>query len=292
MTGNLGIYHDGWLANTQVRRRPWQAQPPAGSNFSNYPWELYDLKHDYSQSQDLASLYPEKLSELKTLWMEEARRNQVLPVQDSLGFARAMQNLVPHASKQLSFSYWGGDLNINEGKAPSLTARSFSISADIDVPSTTSTGVLLARGSWFGGWSFYLKDGRPVAYEALSTQPGQQWRIAATEPIPAGPAHIRFDFTMDAPSGLGKGGTMTIRVNGHEVAQGRIEKTVLSSAGTNGETFDIGEDTGVPVTDDYPGAGRYPGRIDKIQVELAPLDLKALRDAALAAEVNARQHAQ
>lgn len=292
MTGNLGIYHDGWLANTKVRRLPWQQKAPEGASFENYEWELYDLKHDYSQSQDLATRYPAKLESMKALWLEEARRNQVLPVQDELGFSRAMQSVATHSPPQLSFSYWGGGLSVADGRAPSFTARSFSITADIEVPTNGSTGVLLARGSWFGGWSFYLKDGRPVAFEALSTQPGEQWKIEASQPIAAGPARIRFDFAMDAPVGLGKGGTLTISVDNRQVAQGRIERTILSSAGTNGESFDIGQDTGVPVTDDYPANGRYPGRIDKVQVDLAPIDFKALQAAAAAAEADARRRAQ
>ncbi|MBV9592438.1 MAG: arylsulfatase [Actinobacteria bacterium] len=292
MTGNLGIYHDGWLANTKVRRLPWEQMAPEGATFSNYQWELYDLKHDYSQSQNLAARYPDKVEKMKALWLAEAKRNQVLPVQDALGFARAMQGIEAHAPEQLSFSYWGAGLSVADGVAPSFTARSFSITADVEVPAANTTGVLLARGSWFGGWSFYLKDGRPVAYEALSTQPGHQWKVASAEPLGPGPAELRFDFTMDTPFGLGKGGTMKISVNGLQVAEGRIERTILSSAGTNGESFDIGHDTGVPVTDDYAATGRFPGRIVKVQVDLAPIDIKALKAAAEAAEASARRRSQ
>jgi arylsulfatase len=124
--------------------------------------------------------------------------------------------------------------------------------------------VLLANGSWFGGWAFYLDKGRVVALEAASQKEDDTFRVQSKAPLPAGPATIRYDFTSDG--GIGAGGTMRISVDGKELASGRFARTILVTAGL-GETFDIGIDTGAPVTDAYKDEGRFSGEIEKVVVE-------------------------
>lgn len=266
MVGNRSIYHDGWMAGTTPIRGPWQMFPePKEDAETGYRWELYNLDKDFSQAHDLAAQYPEKLKELQDLWWQEAERNQVLPVDNRNGPGRAEEGKRALGASRNSFTYWGKDISVAAMAAPSFAMRSFSITADVVVPKS-GQGVLLAVGSWFGGWSFYLDQGRPVAYEAVSMRPEHQFKIAASQAIAAGPAQVRFDFDYDG-GGIGRGGLMRVSVDGREVARGRIERTILVPAGL-GESFDIGFDSGAPVTDAYQGEGRFNGEIRKVQVDL------------------------
>jgi arylsulfatase len=278
MIGNRGIYQDGWLANTVPRRMPWSTYTPPGDAAKDYTWELYDLTHDYSQAHNLAAAMPDKLKQLQDVWGQEAERNNVYPLDDRYGVARSVPDRLEHMSKATDFTYWGKDVSVSELTGPSFAGRSFSITAAITVPKAGTTGVIAAGGSWFGGWAFYLKDGKPAAYEAYSQEPGEQYRIAATRALPAGKATVRYDFDSDG-GGVGKGGLMRISVDGKEVARGRVEKTISIYAGL-GETFDIGSDTGTPVSEDYPGQGRFAGEIEKVSIHLEPFGKGAASGAA------------
>jgi arylsulfatase A-like enzyme len=279
MIGNRAMYQDGWIASTTPRRMPWSQVTPTGDTITDYQWELYDLRHDYSQAHNLAAIQPEKLKQLQDLWLTEAQRNKVFPVDDSFGSGRSRQAILAGMSRRTDFTYWGKDISVGERIQPTFAGRSFSVTATVTLPSTDVTGVMLATGSWFGGWSFYFKDGRPVAYEAFSENPGEQYRVAATEKLPTGQAVIRYDFDYDG-GGLGLGGLMRISVDGKEVARGRIERTITATAGS-GETFDIGLDSGVPVSDEYEREGRFPGDIAKIEVHLGAFALKSALEKAL-----------
>jgi arylsulfatase len=265
--GNRAIYQDGWIASTTPRRMPWSNVTPPGNPATDYNWELYDLSHDFSQAHDLARAEPAKLKELQDVFQQEAERNNVLPLDDSFGLPRSLKDRLQHMSRRTDFTYWGKGVSVSDQVEPSFAGRSFTLTATVTVPTARTTGVLAAAGSWFGGWSFYLKDGKPVAYESFSPAKADQFRIAASQAVKPGPAVIKFDFASDG--GLGKGGVMHISVDGKEVAQGRIDRTITVTAGL-GETFDIGADTGAPVTDDYAAPGEYPGNIQKVDVHLAP----------------------
>lgn len=278
--GNRAIYQDGWMASTTPRRMPWSQVTPPGDPDTSYNWELYDLRHDYSQAHDLAAAQPAKLKALQDLWWKEAERNNVLPLDDSFGLARSMQDRLAHMSRRTDFTYWGKDISVGEQVGPSFAGRSFSVTATVRIPSAGLTGVLAAAGSWFGGWSFYLKDGRPVAYESFSQRPEDQFRIAADVQLAPGPATIRYDFDYDG-GGIGRGGLMRISVDGKEVARGRIEKTITVPAGL-GETFDIGLDSGAPVSEEYGSEGRFAGDIDSLAVHLGPLAFLGAVDGAAA----------
>jgi arylsulfatase A-like enzyme len=264
ITANRGIYHDGWLANTTPRRMPW-AEAPAGDDVTTYNWELYDLTHDYSQAHDLAASQPAKLRELQAMWMEEAKRNNVFPL-DSRFTARAGDPGPQIGPRRTDFVYWGADTRVAQSVAPNLGGRSFTLTANVRIPSTGASGVVVATGSWFGGWSFYLQDGRPVVHESLSTKSQDQFQIEAHDPVPAGDAVLRYEFAADHV-GADTGGEMRILVNGVEVASGRIERTIRGTAGI-GETFDIGRDTGAPVVDAYSNEGWFQGEISKVEVTL------------------------
>jgi arylsulfatase len=268
MLGNRAIYKDGWLANTVPARVPWEFGAASKDTYGDYKWQLYDLRHDYSQSHDLAAQHPDKLKELQELFLAEARRNQVLPMDDRLDLARASAAGQHYDTPHTHFEYWGKQLSVNKEVAPKFTARSFSVEAELKLPSDLVTGPILARGSWFGGWGFYLKDGKPTALVVRSEWAQDQFKIVADKALPAGPATVRFDFTYDGGGPL-KGGMMCITVNGARAGCGRVATTPSADAG-QGETLDIGQDTGAPVTDDYSQTAIFPGDILKVTVDTAP----------------------
>jgi arylsulfatase len=276
MLGYRGIYHDGWLANTKVRRLPWMQGKPDGTAETSYQWELYDLKHDFSQAHDLAAMQPAKLKEMQDLWMQEAKANQVLPIDDDFGVRRSLAHTIAYANPRTDFTYWGKDISIAQGTAPSLALRSFTVEAKINVTAARQTGVLVADGSHFGGWAFYLKDGVPVAYEAISPNPGDSYRVAGSQTLPKGAATLTFQFDRDPqPAG---GGTMHILVDGKPAGEGHVDRTINITAGL-GESFDIGSDTGATVSDEYPGAGAFAGDIDSVTVHLGPVMMPKMMDA-------------
>jgi len=270
--GNRAIYHDGWLANTTPRNMPWAtARSRPNSDVLTYQWELYDLKADYSQAHDLAGKYPERLTAMQHLFDVEARKNNVYPIQDSGLRYRAVQTAMAMRDFRFHYVFWGKDISLPNATAPAIFALPFSIDARVEIPRSGANGVIVAAGSLFGGWSFYLKDGKPMAYASASNLPGMQTRIAAKTRLPPGENELRFDFT---PSG--GGGELTIWSSGVEVAQGTISHRPTIMAGVT-ETFDIGRDRGVPVTDDYHNEGIFSGDIEKVEVNLQrPASLASL----------------
>jgi arylsulfatase len=262
MLGNRAIYHDGWMASTTPPHGPWMMDSAKPLEPDEYQWELYDLTNDFSQAHDLAAQQPAKLKALQQLWLQEAGRNNALPVDTRNGMLRAMSGR-PFPQAKI-FTYWGRDISVPQKSAPMVAGHSFSITADVILPANAN-GVLLANGSWFGGWAFYLEQGRVTALEAASQKDSDQFRVQSAVALPAGPVKIRYDF--DSDGGYGVGGTMRISVDDKEVARGRIDRTILVTAGL-GETFDIGIDTGAPVTDAYKDEGRFNGEINKVVVEL------------------------
>ncbi len=262
MIGTRAIYHKGWLASTTPARVPWRMGQSDRSPMA-YDWELYDLAKDFAQANNLAARYPDKLKELQALWTAEARKNNVFPLDDRQTLDRSASARIAFAPRRKSFTYWGKGISVAEATAPMIRGRSFRIVADVDVPAGGGNGALVALGSKFGGWSFYLKDGKPAVHMALSQQPRHQFDIAANVPVAAGPAQIVYEFDYDG-GGFGRGGLMRISHNGREVARGRIERTILIPAGL-GETFDIGDDTGATVID-YPKGRVFDGAIRKVEV--------------------------
>jgi arylsulfatase len=278
MLGNRAIYQDGWLANTTPKRLPWGGLYKSdGHADSSYTWELYDLARDYSQSHNVAAEHPDKLKALEALFDKEAKANNVYPLDDSLNLDRFHAAAKAHRSPNPVYEYWGPDISVGNEVMPPILGRSFSIDADVVIPQGGAEGVLVAAGSKFGGWGFFLRNGVPVALQSMSPQARYQFRIAGTTPIPPGPARIHFDFAYDG-GGPGRGGTMTIGVNGRQVAQGRIDRTINLLAERD-DTFDIGFDAGTPVSDEYVGGGRFTGDIRKVTVTIAGADPLAGRPA-------------
>jgi arylsulfatase len=267
MLGNRALYRGGWLVNTTPRRMPWMKSPPEPRG-EEYRWELYDLNRDFSQAHDLAEAQPERLAAMQAAWWQEAERNQVLPVDDDMRSRdRVATQAGALAGRPSHFTYWSPDTSVGSDSAPVLGGRSFTVTAHVKVPPKGGEGVLVASGSRFAGFSFYLEKGRPVALYAFSHEARDCFEIAGAVRVPPGEAELRCDFEYDG-GGLQKGGLLRIRVNGEEVASGRIGRTFLMPAGI-GETFDVGRDTGLTVTPRY--AGEFNGEIRRVDVDLGPL---------------------
>jgi arylsulfatase A-like enzyme len=263
IAGTKAIYHRGWLANTAPMRMPWDERPAPPKAET---WEIYDLRRDFSQSRDLAKSQPKKLAEMVGLWEAEARRNKVYPVDDRPNTLRgAATRAFRYSAGKTEFTYWGGEVSVASSAAPSFVGRSFSVEAEVDGPADAN-GALAAMGSWFGGWGFYLDKGRPVAVQAYSQLPGDAFKVVADSGVPAGASKVRFDFASDG--GPYAGGELSISIDGRKVGQGRIPKTIAQIAG-NGETLDIGRDTGVPVSEDF-GRAPFTGAIRRVDVKLGP----------------------
>lgn len=260
LLGNRAIYHQGWLASTTPGRMPWQDESTSAPE--DYPWELYNLTTDFSQSKNLAAEQPEKLADMKALWEQEAKRNNVYPLRASLNYKHAAKyRYAPPPRK--NWLFWGGDVSLAWGSQPMLSGRNFIVQAEVGLAKKTS-GVILATGSHIGGWSFYLHKGVPVVYHAASQQGEQHYRIAAKAPLPAGDASLRFEYSSDKPQPM-VGGTVKIWSGDALLAEGRIEGTALMANGFT-ETFDIGRDTGAAVSPDYDREGHFDGTIHKVEV--------------------------
>ena len=262
---NRSIYHDGWLAGT-VHRAPWEFKSRA--TLANDKWELYDVSKDFSLCNDLSAKMPGKLKEMQELFMKEAVKYNVLPLDDR-SIERLNAALVGRPDimqGRTSLTVHEGMTGMSENVFISIKNHSFSVTAQTQIPDGGADGVLLAQAGRFGGWSFYLKDGKPTfTYNWLGEE---KYTIAGPDPVPLGDVTLRFDFAYDG-GGAGKGGTGTISVNGMQVAQGRIERTQGFCFSAD-EGADVGCDLGTPVTEDYQVPAKFTGKIAAVIIEIKP----------------------
>ncbi|HJR82758.1 MAG TPA: arylsulfatase [Sphingomicrobium sp.] len=265
MFGNRGIYHEGWFART-IHRAPWQTSGmgPLASDV----WELFDVKSDFSLANDLAAKNPEKLKELQALFMKEAEKYNVLPIDD-----RTIERTNPQLAgrpdvlgDRKSLTLYEGMEGMLENTFMNTKNRSSKITAEIEVPAAGANGAILSQGGRFGGWSLYVKDGKPAyTYNFLGLS---RYTVESPEALPGGPATVVLDFAYDG-GGMGKGGQTRLLVNGKEVASGRVEKTQPNIFSAD-ETADVGIDNQTPVALGI-GIGaetRFTGRINKVMLEV------------------------
>jgi arylsulfatase len=262
--GNRSIYHDGWLAGT-VHRPAWDFLPK--TTLEKDTWELYDTRTDFSCSNNLADKNPAKLKELQDLFLKEAVKYQVLPLDDRV-LDRMNAELVgrPELMEgRTTFSLYPGMKGMTENVFINLKNKSHSITAEIEIPKSGASGVILCQAGRFGGWSLYLDEGVPkYTYNFLGLE---RYTVKASSALPAGKATIRFDFAYDG-GGVGKGGTGTITVDGNQVAEERIERTQRNVFSAD-ETADVGVDEATPVTEEYQeGNNHFTGTIHKVTVDL------------------------
>jgi arylsulfatase len=272
MFGNRAIYHEGWYART-IHRAPWEPKPRRA--LADDIWELYDTRADFSLVNDLAAKQPQKLAELRALFMQEAERNQALPIDDRV-FERIVAEMVGRPdlmAGRTSLTLAEGMTGMTENVFLNIKNKSKTITAEIEVPQGRANGTILAQGGRFGGWSLYVKDGVPAYdYNFLGLQ---RFSVAAKAPLAPGKVTLRFEFAYDG-GGLGKGGTGTLFVNGQKVAEGRIERTqpMIFSAD---ETADVGIDLATPVVETIgaEARSRFTGRIPKVTIEVRDAPAKS-----------------
>jgi arylsulfatase A-like enzyme len=261
--GNRAIYHDGWLAGT-VHRAPWEFQPR--HLLTEDHWELYDVRKDFSLSNDVAKANPKKLAEMQKLFMTEAVKYNVLPIDDRLleRFTASAVGRPDVMSGRTSLTLGEGMIGMMENVFIDIKNRSKTLTAEVEIPEGGANGVIIAQGGRFGGWSLYLKDGKPTyTYNFLGLN---QYTVSSPEALPAGKSTVVFDFAYDG-GGLGKGGTGTLTVNGRKVAEGRIDRTQPRIFSAD-ETADVGMDDATPVVAGL-GEGpktRFTGKIEKVTI--------------------------
>ncbi|WP_421740502.1 sulfatase-like hydrolase/transferase [Cellulomonas sp.] len=269
MFGNRGIYHRGWSAVTK-HRTPWIMVGGTVPAFDDDVWELYDGSVDFSQAHDLAAERPDLLAKLQRLWLIEATKYNVLPIDD-----RTSERLEPsmagrptllRGTSQLFFAGMG---RLSENSVVSMKNRSYSITAEVDVPGTGVHGVLIAQGGRFGGWSVWVDRGRlTYTYNVLGIQ---EFTVTADEPVPAGTHQLRMELAYDG-GGLAKGGDVTLYHDGTVVGSGRVGATqpMVFSAD---ETTDIGYESGTSVSSGYDArTSRFTGKIHWVQLDVGTDD--------------------
>jgi len=266
MFGNRAIYNNGWFART-IHRAPWENNnlPPLESDV----WDLYNVNEDFSLSNNLAAKYPEKVKDMESLFMWQAQKYHVLPIDDRT-IERTNAELAGRPDllgDRKSLTLYEGMEGMMENTFMNIKNKSFSITTEMVIPKGGAKGVILSQGGRFGGWSVYLKEGKPeFTYNFLGLE---RYIISSPEKLKEGSVTVKFDFVYDG-DGLGKGGKLTIYVNDKAVADGRVEKTQPNIFSAD-ETADVGLDNQTPVAEGIgygPEETKFTGKIDKIIVEV------------------------
>ena len=266
MFGNRAIYNNGWFART-IHRAPWE-----NNNLPDLDkdvWDLYHVDEDFSLTKNLATKYPEKLKEMQSLFMWQAQKYHVLPIDDRTieRTNAAIAGRPDLLGDRKSLTLYEGMEGMMENTFMNIKNKSFSITAELNIPKEGANGVILSQGGRFGGWSVYMKKGKPeFTYNFLGLE---RYVISSHKKLAEGPVTVKFDFVYDG-NGLGKGGKITIYINGKKSASGRVEKTqpFIFSAD---ETADVGLDNQTPVALGIgygPEETRFTGGIDKVVVEV------------------------
>jgi arylsulfatase len=279
MLGVQGLYNDGWMLSAVPKRPPWELLGTAILDpASAFKFELYDVRKDWTQYEDIAAQNPEKLREMTDLMFAEFAKYQVLPLDASVATRMVMPRPSLSAGRKV-FAYSGQpNTGIPRGTAPSLLNTSYTIIADIDVPEGGAEGMIVTDGGRFGGYGLYLLKGKPVFTWNLLDLKRIKWQ--SDEALAPGKHTLVFDFKYDALgfatlafnniSGIGRGGTGTFSVDSKAVATQTMERTVPLTLPWD-ETFDIGSDSGTPVDDaDYQVPFAFTGKIDKLTISIAP----------------------
>jgi arylsulfatase len=289
MMADRAIYHDGWIAGTKVMRAPWVNFPPKESAL-DYPWELYNLRNDWTQSEDLAAKNPAKLKEMQELFWKEAEKYQVLPLDKSM-VGRLITPRPSLTAGRTVFTWTRPLTGTPNGDAPAILNASYNFKAEIEVPQGGAEGMLITQGGRFGGYGFYLLKSKPVFLWNLVDLKRIRWEGPVLSP---GKHMLEFEFkyaglgagtmAFGSYSGLGQGGTGVLKVDGKDVATQKMEHTIPFILQWD-EALDIGSDTGTPVNDaDYKTPFAFTGKLNKITLtidrpKLSPEDIKKLEAA-------------
>jgi arylsulfatase len=292
MMGQYALYHEGWLLSTKVNRAPWEAFGAANPDpLNNQVLELYDLSKDFSQSQNIADKHPDKLASMKQMFIAEARKYQVFPMDASVA-ARIVAPRPNITAGRTEFVYTWPMVGLPQGDSPFLLNSSYTISAEIEVPNGGAEGMLLTSGGRFAGYGFYLLDSKPVFLWNLINLNRIKWE--AKDALAPGKHTVAFDFKYDGlgvgtlafnnMSGLGRSGTGTLSVDGNAVQTIAMPNTLPMILQWD-ESFDVGSDTLTGVNDaDYKPPFAFTGKLDKLTIkidrpQLSPDDIKKLETA-------------
>ena len=260
MYGNRAIYKDGWKAVTiHGNRMPWDF---AGTYpFDDDVWELYNVKEDFTESNDLSQKFPEKLEELKAAWEEEAWKYNVFPLYDDLG-ARFSNVAKIYAPQRKEFVFYPpGAVRISEPYSPPVKNKNHSITAYVDMPKEGASGVLVAAGGLYGGYTLYVKDNRLVyEYNAYNED---RFTIKSNTALPKGEVVLKAVYDVNED----KTAVVTLFVNGEQVGQGPVNRTHPGQYSLS-ETFDVGQDTGTPVSKHFTRENKFTGNLDRLVVTL------------------------
>jgi arylsulfatase len=306
MMGQWALYHDGWFLSTKVNRAPWEAFGVANPDpLNNQVLELYNLDSDFSQTANVADQHPDKVQELKKLFIEEAKKYQVFPMDASVA-ARIIAPRPNITAGRKEFDYTRPMIGLPQGDSPLLLNTSYTITADIDVPEGGAEGMILTSGGRFGGYGFYLLKGKPVFLWNLVDLKRIKWE--GSDALTPGKHVVEFDFKYDGlgtgtlvynnMSGLGKGGTGTLSVDGKVVATQEMKHTLPMILQWD-ESFDIGSDTLTGVNDaDYLPPFALTAKLNKLTLKvdrpkLTEEQIKKLENAeAIAVDGNPIHHMQ
>jgi arylsulfatase A-like enzyme len=291
MMGQWALYHDGWLLSTKVDRAPWDAFSPANPDpLNKQVFQLYDLSKSWNQSVDIAAQHPDKVKQMRKMFVEEAKKYQVFPLDASVG-ARVAARRPSLTAGRSELVYTRPMTGTPQGDAPYLLDTSYSLTADITVPEGGAEGMIATSGGRFAGWGFYLLKGKPVFCWNMLDLERIKWE--APEALAPGQHILEFDFKYDGLglgtmafnnfSGIGKGGTGTLKVDGKVVATKKMEKTLPIILQWD-ESFDIGSDTLTGVNDaDYKPPFPLTAKFNKLTIkidrpQLSPEDIKKLEE--------------
>jgi arylsulfatase len=278
MFANRGIYHDGWYACTTPPEPPWLLGTKSLPPIEQYKWELYNIAEDFSQANDLAAKNPEKLKEMQALFLSEAQKYQVLPIDNSV-LPRLLTPRPSATAGKTVFTYVGENVGIPVGNAPSLLNKDYTITAEITVPKEGAEGMIATMGGRFGGYGLYLQKGKPVfVYNLLNLKRYRfEGGVGADDwlgkSLKTGKHTIVFDFKYDGP-GLGKGGSGVLTVDGKVLSRQKMEHTIPFLMALD-ESLDIGLDTRTPVDESYKLPFKFNGTINKVTYKLGPEQLTA-----------------
>jgi len=259
LLGNRAIYHDGWMASTNPGRLPWQNR--ASLEPAEFSWSLYNLRDDFSQTTDLAALYPERLRDLQALFDEQARQYDVYPLRSDLD-ARISARLRRPIPPRKDYRYRGNRVQVAWSEQPRL-AGPFTVAVRYAADNSALNGAFMATGSRLAGWTFAVEDGVPLVIHNASSSRNDRFEIRGKVPLEANDGEVRFRFVPDDASLLSPG-TMQIYAGDRLIGSGRIERVSFLTMGP-GETMDIGDDTGRRVMD-YPAGPEFSGQIDQVVI--------------------------
>jgi arylsulfatase len=269
MLGNRAIYDEGWVAATTPPEAPWVVLTKPLDVINDFEWELYHVAEDFSESENLAEKYPERLAEMQLIFYGEAAKYNVLPIDNSKGPRLDVAMRPSLTQGRDTFTYYDGMHRIPEGTAPDFKNKDHDITVEVEIGKGKTDGMLVTQGGRFGGWGLYVIDGKPVyTYNVANLE---RYSARSTKKLTPGKHTIRYSFDYDSGQQPGGGGTGKLFVDDVEVAQVKVKRTMGYRISLD-ETFDIGMDAGEPVSEGYHVPFDFTGKIGSVVVKLGSGD--------------------